>query len=477
MPPTTPPLPAPPTSAGRLARYRALARSRARRILVLVVTITALGVIAARTDFGPTLGRIDVRVLSGPPEGSYRALVDAVVAASAKMGGHVANVESQGSMENLERLARAAKTCDQQFGIVQAGLPFPPGIQVVARLAKSESLVMLGKRADAIVDFAQLGRLRIGVGPEGGGTARVMHGIFDSRDFASLGAVLSYHSFADQLDLAERGELDLAAFVIDEDAELVQRAVRERGLAVAGFPHADVVARQFKFTRKGRIGAGEYDAVRMLPPVDKEVLRIDTLVVTNGCPRRSQIIGLCAALADVFPELPRHNKETPNTTGLEIAPAAKTYWETGPDILDEYLPRIADVMPTSNWVHLVMGLSILFNVMGFGNRFALWRIDVARVRAEHEIADCFGADTTPGDIARMVTHGEVPAGSQARASGGEIERIIGELEALSQRSRKWSLSPLVPMGGEMAYRYQESLIQERLAVLRGYREAARKAQS
>ncbi len=450
-----------------------LARARTRRIVALVVAIAGLVVFVARTDFGPSLGHIQVRMLSGAPEGSYHALVDAVAAASGKRGGHVENVATEGSMENLDRLAAGAKTCEVPFGVAQAGLPYPPGVQLVARLPKAESLVMLGKRADSIVDFAQLAHLRIGVGPEGGGTARVMHAIFDARDFTSLGAVLSCHSFTEQLDLAERGELDLAAFVIDEDADLVQRAVRDRGLALAGFPHADVVARQFRFTRKGRIGAGQYDAVRMLPPVDKEVLRIDTLVVTNGCARRSQVIGLCAALADVFPDLPRHDRETPNTTGLDVTPAAKAYWETGPDILDEYLPRVADVMPTSNWVHLLMGLSILFNVMGFGNRFALWRIDAARVHAEHEIADCFGPDTTPGDIARMVASHELRAGAQVQASVREIERIIRDLEALGQRSRKWSLSPLVPMGGEMAYRYQESLIHERLAVLRAFREAAK----
>jgi hypothetical protein len=371
-------------------------------------------------------------------------------------------------MENLERLADGAKSCQAEVGLVQANVPFPrePHLEVIARLAKSESLILLGKRGDAVTDFSQLARLRIGVGPEGGGTARLMSQIFASRDFKALGTVLSNHTFAEQLDLCDKGELDLAAFVIDEDAELVQRAVRDRGLAVVGFPHADVVARQFRFLRKGRIGAGEYDAVRMLPPVDKEVLRIDTLVVGNACASRSQVMGLCAALADVFPELPRHNKETPNTSGLDVAPAAKTYWDTGPELLDEYLPRVADVMPPSNWLHLIMGISILFNIMGIGNRFILWRIDAARVRAEHEIAHCFGPAMTLGDIARIT-----PSGDLLRAEiGAEVERVVGELEELAQRSRRLSLSVLVPMGSEMAYRYQESLIHETLAVLRAFRE-------
>src|SRR5262249_9230035 len=232
-----------------------------------------------------------------------------------------------------------------------------------------------------------------------------------------------------------------------------------------------VVARQFRFLRKGRVGAGEYDAVRMLPPVDKEVLRVDTLVIGNGCAKRSQVMGLLAALGDVFPELGRHERETPNTTGLEPASAAKSYFESGPEVLDQYFPRVSDVMPTSNWLHLIMGISILFNVMGVANRFILWRIDAARVRAEHEIALCFGPATTLGDIARLT-----PSGDLLRAEiGEEVDRVIGELVDLAARSRKLSLTVLVPMGGEMVYRYQESLIHETLAVLRAFRERWQKA--
>jgi TRAP-type uncharacterized transport system substrate-binding protein len=448
-------------------------RSKATRLLLVLLAIVALAITAARTDLRPDLRHVHVRLLSGPPEGNYHSMADAVAATAAKKRGRIENVPSAGSLENIDRLAAAARTCEVEAALVQAGLPYPkePELTLIARLAKAESLFFLGKRGDSITEFAQLARLRIGVGPEGSGTARIVRQIFDSRDFKGTGAVLSYHPFAEQLDLAEKGELDLAAFVMDEDAALIQGAVRDRGLQVVGFPHADVVARQFRFLRKGRVGAGEYDAVRMLPPVDKEVLRVDTLVLGNGCAGRSQVMGLLTALGDVFPDLVRHDRETPNTTGLELAPAAKSYFDGGPEVLDAYFPRVSDVMPMSNWLHLVMGISILFNVMGVANRFILWRIDAARVRAEHEIALCFGPGATLGDIARMD-----PSGTLLRDEiGAEVDRVIAELADLAQRSRRLSLTVLVPMGGEMVYRYQESLIHETLAVLRAFRDRWQKA--
>jgi hypothetical protein len=444
-------------------------RSRGARAAFVLVLVAALAAWIARLDLRPSLAHVHLDLLSGPAEGNYHALAAEVAEAAARKGGRVDNVPSAGSLENIERLAAASRGCEVQAALVQAGLPFPasPRLELYGRLGKSESIFFLGKRGDAITEFSDLARLRIGIGPEGSGTARVLRQIFALADFRGLGVVLSTHPLEEQLDLAQRAELDLAAFVIDEDAALVVGAVRDRGLQIAGFAHADVVARRFPFLRHGRIGAGQFDAVRMLPPTDRQVLRVDTLVVGNGCARRSQVLGLLASIAGVFPDFVRHNRETPNTTGLELAPAAKDYWDRGgPDVLDDYLPRVGDVMPQSNWVSLVMGVSILFNLMGVGNRFVLWRIDAARVRAEREIGDCFGPATTLGDIARIE-----PAGDLLRdAIRGEIDRVIAELEALAARSRRLSLTVLVPMGGEMAYRYQESLIHDTLAVLRAFRE-------
>src|SRR5207249_7251143 len=139
--------------------------------------------------------------------------------------------------------------------------------------------------------------------------------------------------------------------------------------------NADVIARRFPYLRHGRIGAGQFDAVRMLPPADKRVLRVDTLLLGNRCASRSQTIGLLRATAEVFPDFVRHNHDAPPAPGIELSSAAKSFYDAGgPELLDEYLPRVADLMPASNWVQVVMAVSVLFNIMGVGNRFRLWRV-------------------------------------------------------------------------------------------------------
>jgi len=51
-----------------------------------------------------------------------------------------------------------------------------------------------------------------------------------------------------------------------------------------------------------------------------------------------------------------------------------------------------------------------------------------------------------------------------------VASLIERLEALADRCRKQSLSIVVPMGGEMAYRYQERLVTDLLHALRAFEE-------
>jgi hypothetical protein len=186
-------------------------------------------------------------------------------------------------------------------------------------------------------------------------------------------------------------------------------------------------------------------------------------VLGNGCAGRSQLSDVLSLLSRQFPDFLRFNKDTPNATGLELTSTSKDFFEHGgPELADEYAPWLVDVMPPANWAYVVMGVSLLFNAMGFGHRFRLWRLDAARVGLESELTKVFGATATIGDIAHASPKDASP---EQRA---DVERIIHALEELSARSRRYSLSMLVPMGQEMAYRYQEELMHQTLAVLRDY---------
>ena len=251
--------------------------------------------------------------------------------------------------------------------------------------------------------------------------------------------------------------------------------MRDRGLAILDVPRADVIARRIPRVRTGRIAAGQYDPIRMLPPSDKTVLRVETLVVGNGCARRSTTVGLLTLLSQEFPDLVRRNQEAANTTGLPLAAAARSFFDNGgPDLATQHLPWAVDLMPLSNWIYAITAVSLLFNFMGVWSRFRLWRIDARRVKAEARLTTMFRPGITVGEIARLTPPPEHLAPDQR----AELDDLIATFEDLSALCRRQSQSVVSDMGQEMPYRYQENLMAVMLEALRSYRaraEAARAA--
>ncbi len=205
----------------------------------------------------------------------------------------------------------------------------------------------------------------------------------------------------------------------------------------------------------------------MLPGEAKDVLQVDTLIVGNRCARRSATQGFITVLATVFPDFVRYNRDTPNRTGLPLAPAARSYFEhEGPDIVGVYAPWVLDIMPTASWVQLILGISLLFNAMSLWHRFHLSRIDANRMRTESAIPLLFGPGVTVGEIAEMAPS-EKHRTPEARA---QLDTILDQLVTLLERSRRQSQSVLVPMGEEMRYRNQERFIADLLYALRAFRD-------
>jgi TRAP-type uncharacterized transport system substrate-binding protein len=454
----------------RLSPQLPSGRPRSRpllRFLVLLIGLLVLALVVGQLNLEHDLHRLDAGFLSGLPDGNYHSIAEGLVRTGAQQRARLREVPSEGSTDNIERLRAARASCELAFGLAQDGSDWGTAgeLWLVGRLAKAESVFFLGKNADAVTELAQLRQVRIGVGPQGSGSAQLMRRLFQLPELGLLGAELEFGTPAAQLEQVEQGRLDLMVVVLDEDTPWLVEVLRSGKVQMAGFSKLDVVARRLPHFRTGRIGAGQFDPVVVLPPVDKRVLRVDTLIVGNGCASRSATLDLLSLVARQFPDFIAHNQETANKTDLELTPAARDFFEHGgPELAEKYFPWLVDVMPPANWAYFVMGASLLFNAMGLGHRFRLWRIDVARVKLEAEIAALFGSTTTLGDIARAQPRADAfPV--QRRA---EVEQVIRALEVLIERCRRQSLSMLVPMGQEMTYRYQETLITEALAVLRGF---------
>ena len=434
---------------------------------ILFAVLAAIAAAVAWFDPRPSLRHVRVTVLSGGTTGNYHATVAQFAEEVARRKGRVTNVPTAGSVENVARLIAGMDRCDVHFALVQDGIDYPEKhlLELVGRMPRPESLIVLGRDADRIRGIEDLRGLRLGIGPVGSGTEQLMRRVLVALE--GLDLRVSTQPIDRQLDMLERGELDLGAMVIDDEAKLVADAVRKRGLHILHIPEAASLARRLPFARVGRIEAGQIDYVRKLPAQAKDVLQVDALIVGNGCASNGATQGFMTAVAAVQPTFVRHNKGQPNLTGLPMAAVATGFFnDEGPDLLGRYAPWAVDIMPLPLWIQLGVAFSLLFSAMAAGHRFRLWRVDADRVKMEREIPALFGPGITVGEIAAMpadVRH----ASPEARS---RLDDLMHRLAALAERCRRHSLSVLVPMGEEMSYRYQETLIHDLLHALRLYRD-------
>lgn len=455
--------PTPAAPAAEASEPETRVRTGVGAVVLSVVLVVGLIAGLASLDFSPNLSHLDVTILSGSEQGQYYALTERMATLAKEHEGQVNNVATAGTLENVKRLVTHAKAPTVQYGLAQDGQEWNKDqrktLRLIAHLPRSEAVLFLGKNADAVQHVSDLQGKTIAIGPAGSGTARLAKQILTWRGFEALNLKLIHLPLHEQVEALVAGKADLGCFVISEDASMIDLAIREQGLQIASLAETRALAHHLPFLSAGTIHVGHYDPVKRLPPSDKNVLHVGTLVLSDGSAARADTVALLSLFEEAFPGFVEHNRKTKNATGLKLAPTADNFYEQGgPDLLDEYAPWLANWVPMSNLVHIVMAISILFNLMGMGHRFALWRVDAARIQLEARWSDLFGATTPPELLVRE------PA--ELLPQKAEIWTLAEDFQELTERCRKYSVSALVPMGQELTYRYQESLVNERLAALR-----------
>ena len=118
-------------------------------------------------------------------------------------------------------------------------------------------------------------------------------------------------------------------------------------------------------------------------------------------------------------------------------------------------------MSPAYWVYLVMAVTAIFNGLKGLSRFWLWRVDAAREKIEAEVRQVAGDVVSHGPTRHFSTN-ELLIDQKARAAAQGILRRLAMLRATCERRAK---SFATPMGDEMFYRYQQSLMDDTTAVL------------
>jgi TRAP transporter TAXI family solute receptor len=457
-------------SGGRRAWLRAL-------LIVLAVLALAAGLLYYLVSGDYAFLRASV--LTGSPTGAYHALGDRLAARALKKNGHLTVVSTAGSVENISGLVGENGRCAPAFAFVQDGVPAPPdaGLRTLGRLPQSESLFLFAKRGRAINTFDDLKGASVGVGPEGSGTAYLMQQLMENSDLSGLGLKPSNHDLEAQAALVRDGQLDLAASVMNENAEMVRTLANKYDLEIVAPADIEGLVSRDKWLHLGRIPAGYYDIAKPIPATDKLVAQVDTLVMTNACVHRAERVAFLMLLSEEFPNFVRVNPP-PSAKSQDSAPLAdeaREFFASGePEMADKYFPWLVNLMSPAYWIYLAMGATVLLNAMGVYSRFRLWRIDAnrglleARLKtlaypglSEDQIKERAHSRITREQIKALQPEKVIQTPQDRKAA----EELIKDFDALHRRCEEQLVSYVTPMGSEMYYRYQEWLIDEAKAVL------------
>ena len=418
-------------------------------------------------------------ILTGSPTGAYHALGERLAARALKKNGHLKVVATAGSIENIRRLVGENGRCVPAFAFVQDGLPTPAdaGLVTLGRLPQPESLLLMARRGRAINTFDDLKGALVGIGPEGSGTAYLMQQLLQNSDLRGLGLKPSNHDLEAQAQLVRDGKLDLAAFVMNENAQLIRTLVNKYDLEIVAPADIEGLVAREKWLRLGRIPAGYYDIAKPIPATDKLVAQVDTLVMTNSCVHRAERVAFLMLLREEFPNFVRVNPP-PSAKSQDSAPLAdeaREFFASGePELADKYFPWLVNLMSPAYWIYLVMAATVLLNAVGAYSRFRLWRIDAnrgelkSRLKAlaypelsEEQIKARAHSGLTREQIKALPPEAVIRTPEDRKAA----EDLMKDFDALRRRCEDQLRSLVTPMGREMYYRYQEWLIDEARAAL------------
>jgi len=431
------------------------------RFLLMLAAAAAVAAFAASFGVSRDYAHLRASLLSGVPGGAYHTLATRLATRAKQGHGSLIVVPTAGSVENVARLTEGGRRGEAAFALVQDGIPVPADadLELLGRLPEPESLLLLGRQDRKFLTFADLRGKSIGIGPEGSGTAYLLRQLFEDPDLRGLGVQLSYHELAEQAQSVGQGGLDLAAFVMEPEAELLRSVIQKYDLDIVAFTDLEGLLARHPWLALGHIPAGFYDLARPTPTMDKPVARVATLIVVNSRVHRADRVAMLMLLTAELPGFLQSNppKYIKSAATLPLASSARQYFIKGePEIADVYFPWAVNLLSPVYWVYLAMAVTILSNALRAISRFELWRIDAARERLEGRLKELTDPKLTHAQI-QAFPGGDLLTGPGACAAA---QSIRDELVQLRARCQRYAASFVTPMGDEMFYRYQASLIDE-----------------
>jgi len=284
-------------AALRAVSWRDLAVSVAPFALALVLAV------AVTLRFLQPAPPTHLVISAGPPGSAFEHAAQQYQRILARNGVTLQILASEGSQDNLHRLADDAGAAD--IGFVQGGLadavPAGPGREGLVSLGSLfyEPLYIFYRGAGPIPTLAALQGRRIALGPEGSGTRALALAVLKANGVAAPAKVAwAGLGGAAMVQALLQGRIEAAFVMSDSSApDQVRALLHAPGIRLFNVTQADAYRRRFRYLGTLELGPGSFDLGRNLPAAPLTLLAPTVELVARA--------GLHPALSDLLIETAR----------------------------------------------------------------------------------------------------------------------------------------------------------------------------
>jgi TRAP-type uncharacterized transport system substrate-binding protein len=356
----------------------------------LLVTLLPLSVLLAAAIWAvlhfvrPAAPRT-ITISTGPDGSSFRRAAERYQKAFARNGVTLRLRPSNGSLENLRRLADPKDDVD--VGFVQVGVKLPDPAQGEARrelaslgTISRQPLYILVNAAKAPDRLSDLAGKHLSIGPEGSGTRVLALKLLEANGIAPGGATTLLDLDDDLVgDALASGGID-AAFLMGDSASprVIRDLIQRPGVHVLQLAQVEAYLRRFQDLDRIVIPMGAYDLARNLPGTDLELVASSVELVARA--------DLHPAISDLLLETMRevHGRPfllqragefpAPREHDLPLSADARRYYESGKRWLYRMMPFWAASLADRFLMVLVPLVLLLVPVFRVVPTVYRWRI-------------------------------------------------------------------------------------------------------
>lgn len=320
----------------------------------------------------------------------YQTLVEAIQDYFEKEGFEVESVSSVGSIQNAELLSAENPTVDVAFvqgGAIDAKLASK--IQSLGSIAYEPVWIFykksLGRKISTLKELAEL---RVGIGPQKGGTRPLVKALFEL-DNIEIEANPNFKVDSYDSNGAEffKGELDAIIVVTPFVDHNVQRLLREPDVEIFNFDIAAAYVKKIAHIEEVIIPKASIDIAKMIPPADiKLIATTTTLAVRKDLNKDLQFLMLVAMKnlnrnPDMLFFSRRQEFPAYVDAAIPASPVALKFYDYGVPEVMRYLPHSISGFAHRFWVLMLSIATVVYTLSKFK-----FRLRVVRYKLKHRSA-------------------------------------------------------------------------------------------